>query len=294
MTKLASGKDAKLMNLQVLIAVAGSPSLLDAQLRAISRCFPANTEVFVVDDSRARRHSSNDFQKRLSQQIKEVAHRGHATYLRMPQHLHLLRRKQFPKTQRPLSRSASVRTADSVQYGLGHVDQSRPIIMLDSDMLPISTFDPMTYFQDAPVWYLPQARTVNGADVVYPWPGIFFKNEMHPDVIGRMNWDCDIVDGVALDTGGAMHTWLKQSGSMAREIVGLHSGRWKWRVDAPDLPRALHEFLDFDAETNNGTQFCELFLGSFLHMRAGSNWNGQATSIYELRRSLFIQGINQL
>ena len=282
------------MNLQVLIAVAGSPSLLDAQLRAISRYFPSPTEVFVVDDSRARRHSSNDFQKQLSLQIKAVSQRGDAKYLRMPQHLHLLRRKQFPNTKRPISRSASVRTADSVQYGLGHLDQSRPIIMLDSDMLPISTFDPMAYFQDAPVWYLPQARTVNGADVVYPWPGIFFKNDMHPDAIGSMNWDCDIVDGVALDTGGAMHAWLRQSGSLAREIVGLHSGRWKWHEDAPDLPRSLHEFLDFDAETNGGTQFSELFLGSFLHMRAGSNWNGQATSIYEHRRLLFIQGMNQL
>lgn len=280
--------------IQVLIAVAGAPNLLDAQLGAISKFFPADSTVTVVDDSRKRRHPSNDFTSGMARDLENVARSYGAQYLRMPQYLHLWRTRQFPKTKRPISRSASIRTADTVQFGLKHLDPMLPLVMLDSDMVPIKPFNPESHFSLASTWYLPQSRIVNGEDVVYPWPGIFFYDGTGSQNLSTMNWDCDVIDGVALDTGGAMNIWLSKTSAKTVKITGLHSGNWQWKSDAHDLPECLHPFLEFDAQSNQGNQFSELFLDSFLHMRAGSNWNGQATKDYERRRELFAHSINLL
>lgn len=281
------------MTTHLLIAVAGSPELLDVQLRAIRTFMPHDLHITVIDDSRQRRHASNDHAGDVTGRLHAVATHSGARYLRFPQWLHFARWRLYPGRTRRWSPNASPRTADALQFGLhGLPDDVTRLAILDSDMIPIRRIELDATLADSAVWILPQERTGPRGPIVYPWPGIFFCDLARTAPISRMNWDCTEADGVALDTGGAMRSWL---GSQPfTEVTGLHSGRWRWRTDAPSLPTALHAFLDIDAEQNGGTQYCELFLDSLLHMRAGSNWNGMDPTRFERRRSAFIDGIRQL
>ena len=282
-------------NLQVLIAVAGGPNLLEAQLSAIDRFFPVSAQVLVVDDSRRRGHYSNNQEQGSSKRLREVAEAHGAQYVRLPQYLHFMRQRLFPNPHRKLSTGPSLRTADAVQYGLSFLGSNiQQLVILDSDMIPIVEFIPESYFAEAIVWFLPQERSGPNGEIVYPWPGIFFADLTKADVTSFMNWDCAVIDGVALDTGGEMRPWMEANALQAKQITGLHSGKWKWEKDFASIPLCLEQFLTFDARQNNEMQFCELFLGTFLHLRAGSNWEPAKRDSFQERMNLFTDGIKVL
>jgi hypothetical protein len=167
-------------------------------------------------------------------------------------------------------------------------------MVLDSDMIPIAEFAPERYFAEAPVWFFPQERSGPNGVVVYPWPGIFLTDLAKADVSKFMNWDVAVIDGARADTGGGMHSWLEANSHHARPIPGLTSGKWKWARDTSTIPLSLVQFLTFDAKLNNDLQFCELFMGNFLHLRAGSNWEPEKRDVFEERVNLFTEGIKSL
>lgn len=283
-----------LSGLHVLSTVTGSPDLLTAQLKAFARFLPVGTSVTVVDDARTRRHFSNSGEARLSGRIREIVAGAGAQYERFPQSLHFRRRSLFPESRWWWSRDASLRTADAIQYGLTGIPSTSQVLILDADMVPIAPFDAQSYFDRSAVWFLPQQRETPFGQITYPWNGIFFVDQERTSPEGHMNWDCDIVEGVGLDTGGAMRSWLGRHLTTASALTGLHSGRWRWERDYPSAPMALREFLEFDARVNDGRQFCELFESMFLHLRAGGNWNVEMRDVFAERRRLFTDGLSTL
>lgn len=278
-------------SLHVLTTVTGSPDLILAQLNALARFFPFGTTVTVVDDSRTRAHFSNSGEARLSRRIRDTVTRLGARYERFPQHLHFRRRTLFPNSRTWWSRDASLRTANAIQYGLSQIPATSRVVILDADMVPVAPFDADSYFNRSPIWYLPQQRETPTRAITYPWNGIFFIDQARIGQVTDMNWDCDIVEGIGLDTGGAMRTWLATHQESAAVLTGLHSGRWNWQRDFSDAPSELQAFLEFDAKVNGDKQFCELFESTFLHLRAGGNWNIEMRDVFAQRRSLFAEAI---
>jgi hypothetical protein len=189
----------------------------------------------------------------------------------------------------------SLRHADSLQYGLSRLGGGiQQLMILDSDMIPISEFVPESYFAKAAVWFFPQERTGPNGVIVYPWPGIFFADFTKANVTSFMNWDYSLVDGVGLDAGGEMRPWLASNAHQAKKITGLTSGSWKWSKDYDSISLCLEKFLTFDAKQNNDVQFCEIFLGTFIHLRAGSNWEPAKRDVFQERINLFTDGIKNL
>ena len=286
-----------LLSLQVLTVAAGMPSLLEAQLSSLRKFFPASTKVLVVDDSRRRRHFSNNQDRNSAKRLRKVAEDNGAQYVRMPQHLHFMRGSLYGgpnPSPKPFS-YPSLRHADSLQYGISLLGPSiRQLMILDSDMIPIAEFEPERYLAEAPVWFLPQERSGPNGVVVYPWPGIFLADLSKADVTEFMNWDCAVIDGAQTDTGGGMHSWMEANAHHVRTITGLTSGEWKWESDSSSIPLSLEEFMTFDAKQNNDIQFCELFMENFLHLRAGSNWEPAKRDVFQERLNLFTEGIKGL
>lgn len=284
-------------NLQIMTAVAGGPSLLEAQLSAIAKFFPVYAKVLVIDDSRRRRHYSNNQERNSSKRLREVAKANGAQYLRMPQYQHFIRKRLYPNPN-PSPKFVSypsLRHADSLQYGISFLGPNiQQLMLLDSDMIPIAEFVPEIYFAEAPVWFLPQERSGPNGKIVYPWPGLFFADLAKADGTEFMNWDYAVIDGVHTDTGGSMRPWMEANAHQAKPITALTRGKWKWEKDTSSIPSCFEQFLIFDANQNNGMQFCEIFSGTFLHFAAGSNYDSAKYDSYQERMRLFIDGIKSL
>ena len=88
-------------DLMVVVASAGMPQLLNLQVRAIRAFLSPSARVLVVDDSRSRRHYSNQGTWNTPREIKRVCEITGSEYRRVPQILHLARRRQFPATTHP-------------------------------------------------------------------------------------------------------------------------------------------------------------------------------------------------
>ncbi len=290
------GARAPAGRLHVLLTVTGAPELLRVQLRAIARFLPAGTGVTVVDDSRRRAHFSNGGEPRLARRLRALAAEAGARYVRFPQHRHFHRRSLFGGSAWGVSRDASLRTADAIQFGLTELalQPEDSLALLDADLVPIGPFQPAAYFARAPAWLLPQSRETPLGVVRYPWNGLFLSRAALIVGARDFRWDCDTVAGVRLDTGGAARHWLARNAPATGALTGLHSGQWLWSTDAPQLPAALHEFLAFDAAANAGRQFAELFEGTFLHLRAGGNWLAEKRQVFAARLSRFTQGLERL
>ncbi len=280
----------------IMIAVAGSLQFLRQQLRAI-RKYPTNpSQVIVLDDSRKRPHYSNQDCFLTQREIKRTCIAYGAENHRVPQRKHLYRRRYFPNTIKSRGAGPSLRTADTLQFGIECIDPtttSYPAI-LDSDMVPIQPFDIKSILRNCSVCYLPQTRTLKELEIEYPWPGLFFLSLSKVLDFKELNWDCDLIDGVALDTGGGLHQWFKRHAFSSYKIQGLHSNSWNWEIDAPFASPQLQEFIEADALMNGEVQFAELFKHTFLHLRAGSNWDPNIRMRHTVRLQGFIRGMDKL
>ena len=64
------------------------------------------------------------------------------------------------------------------------------------------------------------------------------------------------------------------------EIKHLMSNAWD-ETDAPSwMTQELINFLKSDQRNQNNKFFCELYDGTFLHYRAGGNWNGEGFNFH--------------
>ena len=274
----------------ILIAVAGSPNLLRQQLKAIRHYSQSPVRIIVLDDSRRRPHYSNQRRLNTPASIREVTLELGADYHRVPQRRHVYRRRYFPSTTRAWGAGPSLRTADTLNYGMQLIE-SHPqdyLAILDSDMVPIRPFDVVDVLSDSKICFLPQTRSNGTQEYIYPWPGIFFANLKTISKTSHLNWDCANIGGVALDTGGGLQDWMADQSQVCRKITGLHSNSWKWAEDTPDINDNLRNFLDIDSRLNNGFQFAELFDNKFLHLRAGSNWDPKIRGLHDYRLNSFI------
>lgn len=280
----------------IVIATAGLPELLDVQIRAIRAYVSGRPQILVVDDSRRWPHYSNQGQWNTPSRIEQICELHGAQYCRVPQRVHVYRRLQFPNTHRTWGAGPSLRTADSLQFAWSKLRESPQtlIMILDSDMVPIQRISLEELLNGHSVAYLPQSRSSAKGEVTYPWPGFFIVNTHLSHDWQGMVWDCASANGVSLDTGGALWEWLQVHQATSRRVKGLHSDHWEWRQDAPWLDRSLWPFLEYDARSNGGKQFCELFEGSLLHLRAGSNWMRQEPHKFTQRSELFISSLREL
>jgi hypothetical protein len=283
--------------LQVLITVSSSPKLLEAQLLSIFKFFPASTKVLVVDDSRRRPHASNNNTRGSAKRFRQVAKANGAQYVRMPQVQHFMRHRLYssPNPSPRFTSFPSYRHADALQFGLAILGPNiQQLMILDSDIVPIAEFVPETYFAEAAVWHFPLVWPGKNGEVVYPSPVLFFADFTNANSTKAMNWDYGVVDGFQSDTGGSMIPWLEANAHQSKVITGLTRGTWKWDRETSSIPLCFEKFLDFDAQYNNGLQFCEVFLDAFLHFAAGSNYNSEKQNSFEKRMALFIDSIRIL
>jgi len=60
-----------------------------------------------------------------------------------------------------------------------------------------------------------------------------------------------------------------------------------------DIPiaKSLINFMENDDRNRNGKFYCELYADTFMHFRAGSNWNKEKAEVVTNRNSNFLSAI---
>jgi len=110
-------------------------------------------------------------------------------------------------------------------------------------------------------------------------PNLWWIDTRNVDITG-LCWDL----APTCDTGGASTPWIL---SHAADIHWLPSHRSSGCWKADDLPThlkntaGLRAFLEADPRNQNGTFWAEIYADCLLHLRAGSNWNGEGAAIHQ-------------
>jgi hypothetical protein len=145
-----------------------------------------------------------------------------------------------------------------------------------------------------------QSRNNNKSN--YFWNGLYYFDITKMQNKDKLKWDCcQDSDGYYLDVGGMMQEWLiLQMGDTAFPtteelrystkqyhtnqiyfIKHLWSNTWNFN----EMPKKIKNkeivnFITNDRRNRGNTFFCEIYDNTFLHYRAGGNWNKEGFSFH--------------
>jgi len=233
-------------------------------------------------------HFSNLWQSGVPGEVEAFCVETGVTHLRFPQELHQVRERIFPRVQNEFrtTETANTRCADAIQYGLQHLRNLEPVLILDADMIPFRPFEPIQLLDEFPLWGVLQNR----GPVSYLWNGIMLYDPSRLNM-GRFNIDCGIVDGVNVDVGGMLHGWLSDNWQSARffrtELVTLDWIHW---MDT-HLPLPLRDFFEWQIRTFPIGRPSDIYGEAFVHLGGGGNWEVREASLARERIDRFCDAV---
>jgi len=188
-------------------------------------------------------------------------------------------------------KSPSCFAADALQYTLDSLgfDHQGIVLYIDADIFLIKEFSVTEYLKGYDLAGHPQSRD----HVEYLWNGIIFMNMQTLPNKHTMNFDCGLVDGKNVDTGGQIHCYLKENPSL--HLRYYNGGRISL---LPQTPEQLHD-LGYDTITTNfilsNPSLMELYVDShFLHYTTASNWNHKPATFHQQKTNLLVNFIDTL
>ena len=260
--------------IRILTTVCNNPEYIELQLITLRRHVAVPFEFIVFNDAKAWADATNFGDAGVREAIAAICARLGVRCIPVANeaHRHVL--------------SASQRHCDTLRVVMDFVRAEKGRYwMLDSDMFLVRDIDADAYFTDGAAVVLQTRR-----DGVrrYAWPNLWWIDVGAVDVSG-LSWDL----APDCDTGGASAVWL----------AGLRSRRWIQHLPSCTWDRAalsglsglsdlfcqdaLLAFLEGDVRNQEGRFWAELYEGAILHLRAGSNWNGEGRAVHaELLRRL--------
>jgi len=170
--------------------------------------------------------------------------------------------------------SASVSTGYALCWAWRNVlsEERGPVCVLDSDMFLVRPVALTDFLQEHVLCFVAQNR----GQVRYAWNGLVLADVGRLPEPEAIDWYCGKVDGVAVDTGGQTHHYLK-----AHPQLRIFHIQPSHISDDPslDFHPSRYERLCFDGSP------------VFLHYGAGSNWNRMNDAYHAKKLSWLISQI---
>jgi len=247
--------------MKIITPVCNNPNFIRIQAKSFAKHIHEPFEFIVFNDCKKWRDYSNFGNPLIYTEIQRVCQELSIQCIDVPNSEHVR------------MRSASNRHAMTMNYIFRYMKENPDeYLCIDSDMFLIDTLD-LAKWRQTPAYVVYQERT----GIQYIWPNLFYMDMQrlpHADLV-----DFSVTPGA--DSGGAMHKWLSACPKEdVRYIEYLQSLKWNTLSrEYPDYP-ALSSFLTTDPRNTSGNFFCEIYDGSILHYRAGSNWENRAPGLH--------------
>lgn len=259
--------------MKVITSVVNNPHFIEIQYHTLKKYCKNEYEFIVFNDAKSFPDYTNGDDITLRTQIEKMCDTLHIQCINIPNEHH-----------RDITADPSVRCADSMNFMLRYQKENPDqYLILDSDMFLVDDLD-ISHYSSYDCAIVLQSRS----EKVYFWHGICYMDTTKMKNMDLLNWNC--CEGC--DTGGLLHQWLTSQCSYDDLIHNNYpsfyfirhfsSGTWNMNSIPENIQQYSHlvDFLQSDVRNENGTFFCELYDGKFLHYRAGCNWRREGLEMH--------------
>ncbi len=282
--------------IKVLTTVASWPEALGLQRLALSKYLAEDFELIGIIDTPTQPGPYNLWDINLRGNAIKIANEVCDRTIVIPEEIHFNRSKLFKETKEPSGSNANLRAADSLQFAYNKeiLESFEKIIVLDNDMFPISNFswdqEMQKKFCKSVVHESKGKLTKRSID--YLWSGLMFLDAATMPYKNEWSFDCGKIKGIKVDVSGQTHHWYKKIKENMLEsgfqpISHLPSLQWGESDLTSAFSRELIDFVTYDDRNIESKFYTEFYNNSFLHFRAGSNWNKESALIVKKRINNF-------
>lgn len=286
------------ISIKVITTVAAWPEALPVMKELLKRHLNESFEFIVFVDTPAKPGPYNLWDKELRRKAYKTAEDlADRAYL-VPEEIHKDRRILFPYTIEKSGKNANTRAADTLQYAWCQEIQNSnvPVFVIDNDMFPVRDFSVKEILAGSVLaGVYSQSPSKNLAKIIpWIWAGLLFLDPSSMEHKEKWSFDCGRVDGVPVDVSGQTYHWLQAAlleGIEPNWINHLSSLQWALDELPISLPKEITSFMQQDDRNIDNKLYCELYRETFLHFRAGSNWNRETAEKVSYRNNKFLKAV---
>lgn len=261
--------------MKILTSVVNNPIFIEIQHHTLKKYMPCSYEFIVFNDAKPFPDFTNGNDETLCNKIKEMCDQLQIKCISVPNQHH--ERMDCPV----------VRCSEAMNFMYDYMLQNKDeYLIIDSDMFPIDTIKIDQYRE------FDCAIVLQHRDYLKPfqyiWNGLFYFNMHKMNDVESIRWDKCFNS----DVGGMTYEWLKNKCNNLPSTLdirgkspniynrnGIYFIKHLWSLTWNDyeIPEKLKNtklatFFRNDPRNNSGNYFCEIYDETFLHYRAGGDW----------------------
>lgn len=263
--------------MKVIVPVVNNPIFIKLQYQLLQKFMPCSFEMIVVNDAKGFSDYTNFGNIKIREEIIIMCENLKIKCINYDNshHMYVL--------------NASSRHADVLKNIKTIMkNETNRYMILDSDMFPIYNINIDKLFSKKNGAIVLQNR----GDIDYMWPNFFFMDTGSVSDFDILDWDIS----PGCDSGGASQHWLKnQNRQDIYFIHHLYSCSWnKYSLPSHFRSDELIDFLEKDLRNKDNKFWCEIYDETFLHYRAGSNWNSEGVDVHRVMFDRLEKTLNSL
>jgi hypothetical protein len=274
------------------------PDFIEIQYKTFKKFMIDEYEFIVFND--ARNHQ-------MHEQIKETCDCYDIECIDIPQEIHS--RPYLQRQAHDDYNHYSARAANVLQYSLDvrGFDHNDIVMVIDSDMFLIEKFSAIHHLNAHDLAGVSHSRKNGSQKIDYIWNGLLFFNMATLPNKRTLNFNCGWVEGILTDTGGYTYYYFQQNPHVRfKPIEGFVYLKNFWCKECfhnaqatvcPHNKSKMHNFSDalIDLAIQDRHSIMEIFLhNTFLHYRAGGNWDNQTPEYHQKKTQLLNTFIDEL
>jgi hypothetical protein len=261
--------------MKVLTSVVNNPVFIEIQYHTLKKHLDCNYEFIVFNDAKPFPDFTNGGDKYLFNQIFNVCRNLGIKCI------------QVPNLHQQNMDCPVVRCSEAMNFMYEYMLQNKDeYLIIDSDMFPIDSINIDKYREYDCAVVLQQRDYVKPFQ--YIWNGLFYFNMNSMNDVESIRWDKCLNS----DVGGMTNEWLTNRCNKLPTVYSIRNGEldkyhsngiyfirhlWSLTWDDSEMPENLKndeliKFIREDPRNSLGSYFCEIYDNTFLHYRAGGDW----------------------